>query len=440
MENVERRRPHGGEPIRIGLCGCGTVGGGVLRLLKANEAYFSARVGVPLSVRKILVRDLAKSRVPECDRALLTDKADELLDDPSIDLVVEVMGGERDAGDAIERALARGASVVTANKALLAKRGRELLELASRKGADLAFEAAVGGGIPIVRTLRDAFASDRVTEIVGILNGTSNYILSEMAERKMAFNAALSEAQRLGYAEADPTLDVGGGDAAQKLIVLAMLAFGTHAETSAALVEGIDRIDARDLGHFDRFGFVVRPLVVGRDHGDAVELRAHPALVKRSSVFANIGGVQNAIKLHGEALGPCWLSGRGAGDMPTAVSVVADILDVARSIVAGVPGLVTRGRNLGARPIVASRDLRLRYYLRLSVFDRPGVLGRVASELGNRNVSLAEIVQEPRDEGRADVTIVTHVASEGAVRDALGALEQDGMFASPYALVRIEET
>ncbi len=435
----ERRRPHGGAPIQIGLLGCGVVGGGVVQLLAKSAAAFEARVGVPLVVRRALVRDLDKPRVPELARSVVTTDAETVLGDPEIDVFVEVMGGESFAGELVERALRSERCVVTANKALLARRGAELLALAAEKRVDLAFEAAVGGGIPIVRTLRDATASDQVTEIVGILNGTSNYILTRMTEEGASFGDALAEAQQKGYAEADPSLDIDGHDAAQKLLVLSMLAFGLEPPQAGILVEGIRNLDPIDVKMAERFGLTVKHLVVGREHAAGIELRAHPALLKKSSVFSNISGSLNAVRIEGKALGPCLLSGRGAGDMPTAVSVVSDILDVARNLVAGVPGLATAGAALQKRPLLPSAETRLRYYLRLTVRDEPGVMAKLAGALGEQGVSLSQIVQTEGTGGLADIVLLTHVAREGSVLAALGSVATSSFLAKPPVLLRLED-
>ncbi len=347
---VERRRFRGGSPVQIGLLGCGTVGGGVLRLLADNARYLGERASAPLEVRRVLVRDLDKERVPECDRSLLTTNAADVVDDPAIDLIVEVMGGEDPAGAYVTRAIEQGKSVVTANKMLLAMRGPALVDLAVERRVDLAFEGAVGGGIPIIRTLREAFAGDWVESLTAIINGTCNYVLTRMRESGVSLAEAIREAQQKGYAEADPALDVDGHDAAHKLVVLAMLAFGARVDHRAVSVEGIGAIDETDHLFADRFGFAIKHLAIGRDLGASIELRVHPALVPRSSVLANVNGVLNAIHLEGRALGPSLVYGRGAGDLPTAVSVVADVLDVARSIVAGVSGLQTRGISMIPRP------------------------------------------------------------------------------------------
>lgn len=419
-----------------------------MRLLADNASAFADRVGVPLAVRHVVVRDVDKPRVEACPRALLTTDPGPLFDDPEVEIVVEVMGGIEPAHALVERALTTGRSVVTANKALLAKHGPALFEAAAAHKVDIAFEAAVGGGIPIIRTLRDSFASDDVTEIVGILNGTSNYILSAMTERGESYEAALAAAQAKGFAEADPTLDVGGFDAAQKLLVLAMLAFGASAKEDDIEIGGIQAIQANDIQFAERFGFTIKHLVIGRDRGDAVELRAHPALVRKSSVLSNVSGALNAIKLEGRALGPCLLSGRGAGDMPTAVSVVADLLDVARGAVAGVPGLSSLhlGGGSGAqrRPLFPASDARQRFYLRFSVADRPGVMGRLAGALGDAGVSIEQIVQTTGDrnlagQGGAEVIMITHEALVGDLRRALGRIDEDKVLARPAMVLRIEE-
>jgi homoserine dehydrogenase len=428
--------------VRIGLLGCGTVGGGVARLLSQNADKLAERVGARLELSRVLVRDAAKERVPEVDRAVVTTDADALLADPQIDLVVELVGGDDDAHDYVRRTLEAGKGVVTANKLLLATRGRELLALAVDNGVDLAFEGAVGGGIPIVRTLREAFASDRVERIVGILNGTSNYVLTRMLDDGATMADAVSGAQALGYAEADPTMDVGGFDAAHKLCILAMLGFGAMVSHDAIHIEGIGGIAPVDHRFAARFGYRIKQLAIGRDRGASVELRVHPALIPERSVLANVSGVLNAVLLEGRALGPSLVYGRGAGDLPTAVSVVADVLDVARSIVAGVAGLSTRGIRHADRPLMPMGDVEVRYYLRFTVEDQPGVMARLAGSLGDEGVSIEQLVQdmrEPREGRPATVVILTHVAREAAVQRALARLAGEAFMAEAPRLFRIED-
>jgi homoserine dehydrogenase len=425
----------------LGLLGCGTVGGGVIRLIRENKDYLASRVGAPLEVAHVLVRDPVKDRVPECEREWLTTDAETLFSDKDVDVLVEVMGGEEPAKTYIERALRSGKSVVTANKFLIAKHGPALVELAAANGVDIAFEASVGGGIPIIRTLREALTSDWVESVRAILNGTCNYILTRMRDEGLPFEEVLRDAQRLGYAEADPSLDVDGHDAAQKLVVLSMLAFGAKVDASQVPVEGIRDIDQVDFKFADRFGYTIKHLAIGRDLGERLLLRVHPALVQKNSVLANIDGVLNGVYLLGRALGPCLLVGRGAGDMPTAVSVVADIVDVARSKMEGEPGLATRGIQLAPRPLVSLDELEARYYLRFDVADQPGVLGVIASVLGEQRVSIEQMVQEGRAESDEPVAvlIITHASREGAVRRAIDAIGRERFMKRPPRLLRIED-
>ena len=428
-------------PVRISLLGCGTVGGGVLRLLEENKSFLALRTGGDIEVTHVLVKSPNKPRVAECKKEWITTDPDVIFNDPRVDVVVEVMGGEHPARDYIERAIAAGKGVVTANKLLIAKHGPELVAKAISSRVDLAFEASVGGGIPIIRTLREALASDSVASVHGILNGTCNYILTCMREG-MSFAVALKQAQELGYAEADPTLDVGGHDAAQKLVVMAMLAFGAKVNAADIMVQGISEIEEVDLQFADRFGYRIKHLGIGYDRGERVELRVHPALVRKNSVLANVDGVLNGVFVEGRALGPCLLVGRGAGDMPTAVSVVADIVDVARSRIEGQPGLATRGIQLKARTVMPIEEVETRYYLRFAVGDHPGVLGHIASALGAESVSIEQMVQEGRAleaDDAVPVCIITHRCSEGSVRRAVKAIEGKAFLKGAPRILRIED-
>lgn len=425
--------------IRIALLGCGTVGGGVVQLLRANAGYLHARIGDGLQIARVLVRDPDKERVPELDRSVLTTDVEAVLADASIDLVVEVMGGVDPTKRYVERALEAGKQVVTANKMLLALHGAELLEKARARGVDLAFEAAVGGGIPVIRVLRDSLAGDTIESLSGIVNGTSNYVLTRMRTDGLSFEAAVKEAQAKGYAEADPTLDVGGGDAAHKLVVLAMLAFGASLDGVKVPTEGIDTVEPVDHAFAERFGYVVKQLAIARDHGKALELRVHPALVARDAPLANINGVLNAIAVEGRALGPCLLSGRGAGDMPTAVSVVADVVDVAIAKKSGVSGLMTRAIRVEPRVVAPLDDVEARYYFRFSVYDRPGVLAKITGALGERGVSIEQLVQTGRGSGvvPVDVVMLTHESKEASVQAALRAIASSDFIAAPPRMIRV---
>ena len=424
--------------IRIGLLGCGTVGGGVIRLLNENAANLATRVGANLEVVRVLVRDPKKERVPELVKKVLTTKEDDVLNDASLDLVVEVMGGVDPTRSYVERAIDAGKSVVTANKMLLALSGAQLIERAAKAGVDIAFEGAVGGGIPIVRTLRESLASDQILELSGIVNGTCNYILTRMRQHTgpgpLSFADAVKEAQELGYAEADPTLDVGGHDAAHKLVVLAMLAFGARVPHESVHTEGIDQIESSDHDFVARFGYAIKHLAIGKERGDSVELRVHPALVPRDTAIANVNGVLNAIAIEGRALGPCLLSGRGAGDMPTAVSVVADIVDVARARHAGKQGNLSRAVNLRDRKVSPIDDVECAHYIRFRVFDKPGVLAKICGALGEAHVSIEQMVQVGGGDNQgkeADIVMTTHSARDGDVRRALESIGK-----SDYAVTK----
>lgn len=428
-------------PVRITLLGCGTVGGGVIQLIRDNAEYLASRVGAPLEVTKVLVRDINKQRVPECQPEWLTTDPKEAFGDET-DLVVEVMGGEEPANGFLERAIREGKGVVTANKLLLAKRGPDLVEQAVGAGVDLAFEASVGGGIPIIRTLREALTSDWVQSVHAILNGTCNYILTQMSEQGTSFDDALAKAQELGYAEAEPSLDVDGHDAAQKLVVMSMLAFGAKVDIAQVPVEGIRAIDELDFRFAERFDMTIKHLAIGHDRGDKIELRVHPAMVPKRSVLANISGVLNGALVQGRALGPCLTVGPGAGAMPTAVSVVADIVDVARSKREGEPGLSTRGMQMKSRPLAPPDEVESRYYLRFDVADEPGALATIATALGDHGVSVEQMVQDGRAAevgGAVPVVIITHTGREGSVRKAIASFEKAPFMRGAAKLVRIED-
>ena len=429
--------------IKVGLLGCGTVGGGVVQLLRANAAYIEARVGAPIEIARVLVRDPSKERVAELDTRSVTTDAKMILDDPSIDVVVEVMGGVEPAREHLTAAIAAGKQVVTANKMLLAQHGGDLLERARKRGVDLAFEGAVGGGIPVIRVLRDSLASDTIESIAGIINGTSNYVLTRMRQGGLSFDAAVKEAQQKGYAEADPTLDVGGGDAAHKLVVLSMLAFGARLDGAHISTEGIDTIEPVDNTFAERFGFVVKQLAIAKLRGEGpsapLELRVHPALVAKDAPLANISGVLNAVAIEGKALGPCLLSGRGAGDMPTAVSVVADLVDVAIAKKTGVSGNMTRAIRLGQRKLAPMADVETRYYVRFTVFDRPGVLAKITGALGERGVSIEQLVQQGRgtEDVPVEVVLLTHEAKEAAIQAALETIGKSDYVARAPRMIRV---
>lgn len=429
--------------IGVGLIGCGTVGTGVARLLRDHAAQIRARLGGDIAIRRILARDPGKPRAPEIDRALLTFDAEQFFAEPGIDVVVEVVGGEEPAGSLVRRALEAGRPVVTANKLLIATRGHELAELAESRGADLYFEAAVAGSIPVIRTLREALAAERVTAVVGIVNGTSNFVLTRMSEDRMPFPDAVRRAQELGFAEADPSLDVGGHDAAQKLAILAMLAFSARVDLSRVHVEGIESLSPIDVALARRFGYVVKSLAIARDHGEAIELRVHPTLVPHDHVIAGVRDQYNCVYVEGPAVGSLLLSGHGAGALPTAVSVVSDVIDVARNLLGGaagrVPSRASPGASLRVRPILDMDDVRSRYYLRVTCGDHARTLARITDALGSHDVPVAELVQEPAGgAGAVHVALTTRVVREANVRAAVGEIDALRVVAEPSRVLRID--
>lgn len=426
----------------MGLLGCGTVGSGVVRLLTHNAEQLEARIGARVEIHRVLVRNANRPRPEECRRSWITTDPEAVLGDPEIDVIVEVMGGEHPTKSYLERAMQAGKGVVSANKLLLAKYGPALLELAARQSVDLAFEAAVGGGIPVIRTLREALTGDSVVSVHGILNGTCNYILTRMRNEGASFGSVLADAQKLGYAEANPSMDVDGHDAAQKLVVLSMLAFGAAVDVDSVPVEGIRDVDDVDFRFASRFDFNIKHLAIGRLKGDALELRVHPTMVPTSSVLANINDVLNGVYLQGRALGPCLLVGKGAGELPTAVSVVSDLVDVARDRLAHVSGLATRAIHARPRRILPMEELETRYYLRFDVTDDPGVLGHIASALGAQGVSVEQMVQDGRAVTRdaaVPILIISHRCREGAVRAAVQAVAKAPFLKRPPRYMRIEE-
>ncbi len=431
--------------IGLGLIGCGVVGTGILRLLRDNEATLGQRLGAPLEVRAIATRDPSKVRDPVVPRELLTADASAVVDDPSVDVVVEVMGGVEPAGSLLRRALEQGKHVVTANKALLAEEGDALLELAEARNLDLYFEAAVAGGVPILRVLREGLASDRIVALRGIVNGTSNYVLSRMEHDGLEFDEALREAQAAGYAEADPSRDVGGGDAAHKLSILATMAYGARVHPRQIEVEGIDEVSRLDMDYASRFGFVIKPLAVARPTDGGLDLRVHPALVPRGGVLASIGGALNAVYVEGAKVGRCLLSGPGAGAGPTAMSVVSDIVDVGRNLLAAtharVPSRAFRGESLQDTPARPLSEHRGGYYLRFSATDHAGVLGRLAGVLGGFDVSIGQMMQDGRapEGGTVSVVMLTHEALERDVRAALAEIDRLALSTAPARLLRIED-
>jgi homoserine dehydrogenase len=433
--------------IGVALLGLGNVGAGVVKLLADNAAAIEARLGAQLRVRAIAVREPGpKKRLVEVDPALLTRDVDAAIDRPDVDIVVELIGGVTLARAAILRAIERGKHVITANKAVLAEHGREIFAAAQDKGVDVYYEAAVCGGVPVIRVLREGLASDRIEQVIGIVNGTSNFILTAMAAQGRAFADVLREAQELGYAEADPTLDVGGGDAAHKLAILVMLCFGTHIDVAHIAKDGITELDPIDFEYAARFGYVVKPLVIAREHTRGIEARVHPALVPSRWLLADVAGAKNALYVTSYALGPSLYYGAGAGMLPTAMAVVSDMIEVSRNLQAAAHGArpARRHRAVDDKPLLPLSEIRTRYYLRFGVADRPGVLGQLTTILGHHGVSIAQVVQDgpgaapgAAQPGMARVFVVTHEAREGDVQAALAEIGKLPACVEKGRLIRI---
>jgi homoserine dehydrogenase len=433
-----------GNAIRIALLGCGTVGTGVLRLVRDHEAEIRARLGAGITMTRVLVRDLKAPRDEAVPPALLTTDFDEVLASKP-DLIVEVMGGCEPARTLTLRALAAGHHVVTANKALLARHGAEIFAAAERASRDVIFEASVGGGIPVIRTIREGLAADRVRSVSAIINGTSNFILTAMSERGETYEAALAQAQALGYAEADPSMDVDGLDAAQKLSILIAISFGVDAPFDAIRTEGIGQLTPADFAVARQMGYAVKPLAIARAHADGIEARVAPTLIPERALLAHVHGVFNAVMVEGDALGPVLFQGQGAGMMPTAAAVVSDIIELGRNLSRGTSGRIPHlafHRDL-VPDRAGLRDAGLTecpFYLRFTVLDVPGVIASVTTILGAQNISIRRMVQEDSLPG-ASVTVVvlTHTANEGAVRRALAAIDALPFVTRPTALLRVEE-
>lgn len=404
--------------IKVGLLGLGTVGRGVYKILRDNAVNIERKVGAPIHLEKILVRDVNKDRGLELPPGLLTSAAGDVLDDPGLDIVVEVMGGTDSALELVRESLARGKSVVTANKDMIAMHGQELFELASANKADLLFEGSVGGGIPIIRPLKQCLAANRIQELIGIINGTTNYMLTRMSAEGMDFGDVLAEAQTLGYAEADPTADVEGYDAARKLAILASIAFNTRITFNQVNVEGITRISAEDIAYARELNYIIKLLAIAKHTTEGVEVRVHPTLIPVTHPLAAVNDVFNAIYVRGDAVGETMFYGRGAGEMPTASAVTADVMDAARNVLRDVQGIIacTCYDDL---PVKDMGETRSKYYIRLSVADRPGVLASIAYAFGDKEVSLASVIQKQTDGDHAEIVLVTHRVRERNLQEAL---------------------
>jgi homoserine dehydrogenase len=424
--------------LGVGLLGLGTVGSGVAQVLLRKRETLARRIGRPVELRKVLVRDLAKQRTVQGELALVTD-ADLVINDPDVDIVVEVIGGEEPARSLILQAIERGKHVVTANKEVMAKHGPTILAAAAERGVSVAYEASVGGGIPLIGPFQLDLAANDITSVVGIVNGTTNYILTRMTESGASFADALKEAQELGYAEPDPTNDVEAWDAAYKLAILASLGFGLPVMPEQVYREGITRVSQRDILYAAEMGYRIKLLAIARLVSGEVETRVHPSLVHSGSMLASVDGAFNAVQVQGDLIGTALFYGRGAGSEPTASAVVADLIALGTSAGRG------SAQPAGQAPrLRAMRLLRTRYFLRLLTLDRPGVMAAIATVLGDRGISLASVVQKESvvlgdDVPGAEIVLTTHEASEEAVQDAMATLRHMPVVKTVGSLLRVHE-
>jgi len=431
-------------PVKVGLLGLGTVGGGTLNVLVRNADEIARRAGRGIIVSHAAAREYDPAQLDGIDQVEVSNDAFEVVADPDIDIVVELIGGYSPARELVLQAIENGKHVVTANKALIALHGNEIFAAAQEKGVTVAFEAAVAGGIPIIKALREGLAANHIEWIAGIINGTGNYILTEMKDKGREFADVLAEAQALGYAEADPTFDVEGIDAAHKLTILASLAFGIPLQFDRCFTEGISRIEPQDVAYAEQFGYRIKHLGVTRKTTDGVELRVHPTLIPERRLIANVNGVMNAVLVNGDAVGPTLYYGAGAGSLPTASAVVADIIDVTRTLTTDpgnrVPHLAFQPSELADIPILPIDSVETAYYLRLTAQDRPGVVAAVAGILGDAGISIEAIQQKEPAEGQTEVPLVmlTHRVREGQMNEAIDRIEALDSISGPIIRIRVE--
>jgi len=437
------------EPIKVGLLGCGTVGSGTFTVLRRNQEEIKRRAGRGIEIARIAVRNPAKALAALGESAGTVQVGSDfeaVIDDPAIDIVAEMIGGTGIAREFVLRALANGKHVVTANKALLAVHGTEIFAQARAKGVMVAFEAAVAGGIPIIKALREGLTANRIQSIVGIINGTTNYILSEMRERGLDFATALAGAQALGYAEADPTFDIEGVDAAHKLTIMSAIAFGIPMQFDRAYIEGISKLASIDIKYAEDLGYRIKLLGITRRTERGIELRVHPTLISAKRLLASVEGAMNAVEVHGDAVGTTLYYGKGAGAEPTASAVVADLVDVTRLHTADpghrVPHLAFQPQSLADTPVLSIDDVTSGYYLRLRVADVTGVLADITRILADAGISIDALLQKESeqiaDNGETDVVIITHDTLERNVNAAIARIEALSTVVSNVTKLRIE--
>jgi len=428
------------ESIGIGLLGLGVVGGGVARVLTQKAEALAAEVGCPLRLRKVAEKDLAKTRASKMEPDLFTTDPAEVIGDPEIDIIIEVLGGDRPAFDFIKEAMVNGKHVVTSNKEVMSKHFPEFLSLAKEKGVDILYEASVGGGIPLIASFKQNLLANEISAIYAIINGTTNYILTRMASEGLDFSSALKQAQKLGYAEADPTNDIEGIDAAYKLTILATLAFHAEVRPEDVYREGISRLSSRDFRYAKELGYEIKLLAIAKERDGAIEVRVHPVFLPEDLLLAKVDGVYNAVQVEGDLVGRVLFYGQGAGASPTSSAVVANVIDLAQRINRGVDITPTLRLDPTKR-LKPISEIETRYYLRMSTVDRPGVLAKISKILADQEVSISSVIQKESDVSTdaAEIVLMTYPAKEQAMQQAMGEIERLDVVREIANFVRVED-
>jgi homoserine dehydrogenase len=432
------------QEINVGLLGMGTVGEGVARMLINNRELIRSRVGADVRLKRIADIDIGRSQQIQLENGVFTTDAYSIVNDPDIHIVLEMIGGQSVAKDLILKAMQNGKHVVTANKSLLANQGQSLFQAAHEHQVDLAFEPSVGGCMPIIKLLRESLVGNHIYSMTGILNGTCNYILTKITEEGIPFESALADAQANGFAEADPTMDVEGFDTAHKLAILTSLAYGMQINFKDIYIEGISRITPMDIRFADEFGFRIKLLAISKIGENAVEARVHPTMIASDNILSSVRGSLNAVTITGDAVGDLFLSGHGAGMMPTASSVISDTVDIARNIlhkaIGRVPLLSYQAPNIKQIPVIPMEMISTHYYIRFSALDQPGVLSKISGILGNHNISIKSVQQKGRKQkGSVPIVMMTHRAREASMKQALAEIALLNVISQPPTLIRIED-
>jgi homoserine dehydrogenase len=433
------------KPINVGLLGIGTVGGGTFNVLQRNAEEIMRRAGRPIRITVVADKNVVLAKKVTGGNCRVTDDAFSVVSDPEVDIVIELIGGYGVAKELVMKAIANGKHVVTANKALLATHGNEIFKAAQDKGVMVAFEAAVAGGIPIIKAVREGLTANRIEWIAGIINGTTNFILSEMRDKGLSFDTVLKEAQRLGYAEADPTFDIEGVDAAHKITILAAIAFGIPMQFDKAHIEGISKLDATDIKYAEQLGYRIKLLGITKRTEEGVELRVHPTLIPSKRLIANVEGAMNAVLVHGDAVGATLYYGKGAGAEPTASAVIADLVDITRMHTADpenrVPHLAFQPNAMADLKILPMDDVITSYYLRMRIQDKPGVLADITRILADEQISIDAMIQKEPSEGeeQTDLIMLTHQTREKRVNAAIAKIEALSVVAGRVIKLRLEE-